>query len=101
MWVRPAAPWAENAPMPAHPTAFAPHERAILLATRGIGPKVIERLEQMGIHSLALLADADPKDLLEQGARLSGSTCWKNSPQAKAAIQAAIGAALAYLETAR
>jgi len=27
---------------------------------------------------------------LEQGAKLTGSTCWKNSPQARAAMQAAV-----------
>lgn len=83
------------------PLHFAAHEREILLATRGVGPKVVERFEQMGIRSLAALADADARDLLEQGARLSGSSCWKNSPQARAAIQAAIASALAYVDGAR
>jgi hypothetical protein len=30
---------------------------------------------------------------LAQGAKLTGSSCWKNSPQARAAINAAIEAA--------
>lgn len=69
-------------------------EKTQLLAVRGVGPKVVERLEQMGFHSLAQLADADARDILAQGTLLTGSSCWKNSPQAQAAVQAAIGAAL-------
>ncbi|BAL94050.1 hypothetical protein [Rubrivivax gelatinosus] len=80
---------------------FTAPEREVLLATRGVGPKVVERLEQMGLHTLAALADADARDLLEQGARLSGSSCWKNSPQARAAIQAAIASALAHVDGTR
>lgn len=73
---------------------FAFAERTTLLAVTGVGPKVVERLEQMGFANLAQLAEADVNDILAQGASLSGSSCWKNSPQAKAAIQSAIGAAL-------
>ena len=40
----------------------------------------------MGLDDVAKLAAADLDDILEQGAQLTGSTCWKNSPQAKAAI---------------
>lgn len=74
---------------------FSDEERALLLAVRGVGPTVVMRLEAMGLHRLAQLADADASDLLAQGAALSGSSCWKNSPQARAAIQAAIAAAVA------
>lgn len=77
---------------------FLPAEKALLLAVKGVGPKVVERLEQMGFNSLHQLADADARDILAQGAQLSGSSCWKNSPQAKAAIEAAIGAALAAVD---
>ena len=72
---------------------FSAHERRVLLAVRGVGPTVIARLEQMGIESLGHLAKANVGDLLARGARLSGSSCWKNSPQARAAIQAAIALA--------
>jgi predicted RecB family nuclease len=72
---------------------FSALERSTLLAVKGVGPKVIERLEQMGFASLEQLADADATDILAQGAALTGSSCWKNSPQARAAVQAAIGAA--------
>lgn len=74
---------------------FSSDEKTHLLTVRGVGPKVVERLEQMGFNSLAQLADADARDILAQGAVLTGSSCWKNSPQARAAVQAAIDAALA------
>jgi nucleotidyltransferase/DNA polymerase involved in DNA repair len=74
---------------------FSTYERHKLLAVKGIGPKVIERLEQMGFSTLRQLAEADVNDILWQGAALSGSSCWKNSPQSKAAVQAAISAAAA------
>jgi hypothetical protein len=69
-------------------------EKSVLLGVKGVGPKVIARLEQMGFSTLHQLADADARDILVQGAKLSGSSCWKNSPQAKAAVEAAISAAL-------
>lgn len=56
---------------------FAAEEKNILLSVKGVGPKVIERIEQMGISSIAQLADADANDILTQGAVLSGSSCWK------------------------
>jgi predicted flap endonuclease-1-like 5' DNA nuclease len=77
---------------------FEPEERKTLLGVKGVGPKVIERLEQMGYRTLLQLADSDAADILAQGASLTGSSCWKNSPQAKAAIQAAIGAAVTYTD---
>ena len=73
---------------------FSAIEKNALLLVKGVGPKVVERLEQMGFSSLRQLADADARDILAQGAALSGSSCWKNSPQAKAAVEAAIGVAL-------
>ena len=77
---------------------FSASDRQELLAVKGVGPKVVERLEQMGVSTMAQLADADATDILAQGAALSGSSCWKNSPQSKAAIQAAIGAAAASVD---
>ncbi len=50
----------------------------------------MQRLQQMGLDDVVTLAAADLEDILEQGAKLTGSTCWKNSPQARAAIQAAV-----------
>lgn len=69
----------------------------VLLAVKGVGPTVIQRLESMGFQSLEQLADADVNDILAQGASLTGSSCWKNSPQAKAAINSAIATAVAHI----
>lgn len=77
---------------------FSAGERSTLLAVKGVGPKVIDRLEQMGFSTLSQLADADVTDILSQGAALSGSSCWKHSPQSKAAVQAAVSAAAAHIE---
>nr|WP_233097130.1 helix-hairpin-helix domain-containing protein [Pseudomonas sp. MF6755] len=65
-------------------------ERTTLLALKGVGPTVITRLEQMGIESMDELAKAEVGDILAQASAALGSTCWKNSPQARAAITAAV-----------
>lgn len=65
---------------------FSDNERAALLALKGVGPTVITRLEQLGFTSLAQLRDARMEDIVAEASALVGSTCWKNSPQAKAAI---------------
>nr|WP_238994554.1 helix-hairpin-helix domain-containing protein [Pseudomonas haemolytica] len=65
-------------------------ERTALLALKGVGPTVITRLEQMGIESMDELAKAEVEDILAQASAALGSTCWKNSPQARAAITAAV-----------
>ncbi|MDH2013476.1 helix-hairpin-helix domain-containing protein [Pseudomonas juntendi] len=69
---------------------FPPKERAALLELKGVGPTVIVRLEQMGIESLAELGRADVTDILARASAVLGSTCWRNSPQARAAITAAV-----------
>ncbi|MBH8611114.1 helix-hairpin-helix domain-containing protein [Pseudomonas mohnii] len=69
---------------------FSLEERTALLALKGVGPAVIARLEQMGIESLADLGTSNVGDILAQASAASGSTCWKNSPQARAAITAAV-----------
>ena len=69
---------------------FSREERTALLALKGVGPTAITRLEQMGIESLAELRQADVGDILAQASAALGSTCWKNSPQARAAITAAV-----------
>ena len=69
---------------------FPPNEHAALLALKGVGPTVIARLEQMGIESLAELSKANINDILQQASAAVGSTCWKNSPQARAAITTAV-----------
>jgi hypothetical protein len=80
---------------------FTEIERGTLLGVKGGGPTVILRLEKMGDSSLEQLAERDPNDILARGALLSGSTCWKNSPQAKEAVSSAIAAAIAVIHTRR
>ncbi|AIC22346.1 MULTISPECIES: hypothetical protein [Pseudomonas] len=72
---------------------FPLEERQALLKVKGVGETVVARLEQLGIDSLAQLARADALDIVTQASALVGSSCWKNSPQARAAIQAAIALA--------
>ena len=72
---------------------FAPSERQARRAVKGVGPHVIARLEQMSVESLAHRARANAADVLARGAALAGSSCWKNSPQARTAIHGAIAAA--------
>ena len=69
---------------------FTDEEAQSLLAVKGIGKTVLQRLQQMGLDDVAELAAADVGEILQQGAALTGSSCWKNSPQAKAAIEAAV-----------
>ena len=69
---------------------FSQEETQSLLAEKGIGKTVLQRLQQMGLDDVSKLAAADVDDMLQQGAALTGSTCWKNSPQARAAMQAAV-----------
>lgn len=72
---------------------FSPEERKALLGVKGVGPTVVARLEQMGFASLDQLSEANALDIVSQASAIVGSTCWKNSPQARAAIQAAIALA--------
>lgn len=74
---------------------FSASEAEALLALKGVGPTVIARLEQMGIDSLAVLGESNVSDILAQASAAVGSTCWKNSPQARAAITAAVALAKA------
>ncbi len=69
---------------------FSAEERTLLLTLKGVGPTVVSRLEQMGIESLAALGESNVSDILAQASAAVGSTCWKNSPQARGAITAAV-----------
>lgn len=69
---------------------FSDAERQALLALGGRGPTAVARREQMGIASLRQLALVDADHVLAGAAALTGSSCWKNSPQARTAIEAAI-----------
>ncbi len=64
-----------------------------MLAIKGVGATVIGRLEQIGFSSLTQLAGEDPAVITLRIARMMGSTCWHNSPQARAAISAIIALA--------
>lgn len=79
------------------PMPFSSKDRDVLLSVKGVGPTVITRLESMGFNSLHQLADADPTEILARGASVTGSTCWRNSPRAKAAIDGAIAAAVSHI----
>lgn len=76
---------------------FPADERALLLSVKGVGPTVVDRLEQIGFDSLESLARTDVDHVVRQIAAMLGASCWKNSPQARAAIAGAIAAAVAQL----
>lgn len=79
---------------------FTETQTASLLAVKGVGKTVLQRLHQMGLDDVTKLAAANPADILQQGAAITGTSCWKNSPQAKAAIAAAVSWAQAQQDTA-
>ncbi len=74
---------------------FNDEERAVLLAVKGVGATVVARLEELGFSSLTQLAQAQAEDIQAQASTMLGSSCWRNSPQARAAINGAIEAARA------
>jgi predicted flap endonuclease-1-like 5' DNA nuclease len=65
-------------------------ERAALLALKGVGPTVVSRLEQIGFHSISALRNQDTAIITKQISLMMNSTCWHNSPQARASIQAVV-----------
>ncbi len=68
-------------------------ERAALLETHMVGPKIVERLEQIGLGSFKKLKTANVQDVCSLISHELGTTCWRNSPQAKRAIENAIATA--------
>jgi nucleotidyltransferase/DNA polymerase involved in DNA repair len=72
---------------------FPAEERLAMLALKGVGPTVVARLEQLGFRSLADLRGADVVEITRRASELVGSTCWRNSPQARAAIAAVVSLA--------
>jgi hypothetical protein len=72
---------------------FCATEKEALIKLKGVGPTVVTRLEQIGFHSLIDLRGQDPARLTKQISEMMGSTCWHNSPQARAAINAVIALA--------
>ena len=77
------------------PASFSPAERTILLAVKGVGPTVVARLEEIGIASLADLATRNADEICTHVSQLLGASCWRNSPQSRAAIAGAIAGAKA------
>lgn len=77
--------------------AFSDLEREALLSVKGVGPTVLKRFEEIGIDTFSDLATYQANDIAEMVASMLRTTCWKNSPQAKAAIEAAISRAKAGL----
>ena len=73
--------------------AFSKEDYDVLIAVKGVGPTVIRRFEEMGYGSLDALAKADMMEIVSHGAAMTGSSCWKNSPLARAAVTKAIEAA--------
>ncbi len=69
---------------------FPDDERDALLQLKGVGPTVVKRLEEIGINSLLDLKDCQVDTVTENIASMLHAHCWKTSPQARAAIAAAI-----------
>ncbi len=72
---------------------FNSEEKVALLAVKGVGPTVISRLEQIGIDSMDKLSHYQCDEVITTIATLLNASCWKNSPQAKKAINDAINLA--------
>lgn len=68
---------------------FPADQRERLLALKGVGATVVVRLEQLGFDSLASLRHADADALCADMAAMQRS-CWKNSPQARAAMRSVV-----------
>ena len=73
--------------------SFSADERAQMLALKGVGPTVVQRLEEAGFSSLAQLAGMDALAITRQISQMMRSTCWHNSPQARGAIGAVVALA--------
>ncbi|MEC9412496.1 MAG: helix-hairpin-helix domain-containing protein [Pseudomonadota bacterium] len=73
--------------------AFSESEREALLSVKWVGPTVVKRFEEIGINTLSDLATYQAEDIAEMVASMLRTSCWKNSPQAKAAIEGAIARA--------
>jgi predicted flap endonuclease-1-like 5' DNA nuclease len=69
---------------------FKLEEKQALLSLKGVGPTVVKRFEEIGITSFEELKQYRAEDIAEMVASMLNTTCWKNSPQAKSAINAAI-----------
>jgi hypothetical protein len=78
---------------------FSSIERTQMRQVKFVGDTVINRLEQLGYSSLSQLRGADASALTLEISRMIGSTCWHNSPQARAAIQGVVNLAGSFKST--
>lgn len=69
---------------------FTESDKQKMLAIKWVGASVIARLEQLGFSELAQLKNETPENLARQVSEMLGSSCWRNSPQARAALQGII-----------
>ena len=69
---------------------FSEAEVAALLTVKGVGQTVIQRFEEIGIASFDQLKTYTAEEIAEKVASMLNNTCWKNSPIARNAINAAI-----------
>ena len=69
---------------------FSEDEKRSLLSQKGIGATILKSLEEMGLDDVKIMAVTSPDFILQRGAEITGSTCWRNSPQARNAIETAV-----------
>jgi len=69
---------------------FSKEQKKELLKVKYVGETVVKRFEQIGINSLENLSKSSVEEITHIVSDILGTTCWKNSPQAKKAVQNAI-----------
>lgn len=69
---------------------FPKEQKEELLKVKYVGETVVKRFEQMGINSLEDLSKSSVEEITDVISDILGSSCWKNSPQAKKAVSNAI-----------
>lgn len=57
---------------------FAPHERRVLELGAGLGPVVVRRLEDAGVHSLQALREQGVDPIVERICGALGQPSWAN-----------------------
>ena len=75
---------------------FSKTEREQLLQVKFVGDTVIDRFEQAGIESIKQLSKSSVEEITDIVSDILGSSCWKNSPQAKRSVKNAIDFAKTY-----
>ncbi len=72
---------------------FSIEDKTQMSALKGVGNIVISRLEQLGFSRLEQFKGLTAADITKNVSEMLDATCWHNSPQARAAIQAVINLA--------